>query len=461
MHPDQIASTYQLQADYFFEGHTRTYEFRVQQLKNLRAAIKAHEEEILEALYRDMRKPRFEAYTSEIGILYEEIDYTLKHLKDWMKPRKVSTPAVHFPSSSRILPEPKGIVLIIGPWNYPFQLVIAPLIGAIAAGNTAFVKPSELAPATAEVVEKVLGGTYADSFIKVVQGNGAEVVPALMDAVKFDHIFFTGSVPVGKIIASEAGKKLTPVTLELGGKSPAIVDRETDIDITAKRIVWAKFFNAGQTCVSPDYLLVHHRVKDKLISKMKEHIHAFFGDNPQTSESYARIINKRRFEALTTYLEEGNILIGGETDPEDLYIAPTLLDDVTLEDAIMQEEIFGPILPVITWHTLPEAIQIVRQNPSPLALYVFTTRAKTEKTIIEQIPFGGGCINNTMVHLANPELPFGGIGTSGQGSYHGEESFRVFSHFKSLLKTKFYYDNPLRYPPYTDRKTDIAQIVFD
>ncbi|MEZ4773173.1 MAG: aldehyde dehydrogenase [Bacteroidia bacterium] len=464
-HTPQSDSTYHLryqQQQIFFEsGKTREYAFRAAQLKQLRTVIKDHEQEIIAALQADLRKPVFEAFTSEIGLVYDEIAFALSHLKAWMAPEKVKTPAVLFPTTSRILPEPKGTVLIIAPWNYPFMLLFSPLVGAIAAGNTVFLKPSELAPRTSALMEKMVSENFDPAYIHIVTGDGATVVGRLMETIRFDHIFFTGSTPVGKIIAQAAAKTLTPVTLELGGKSPAIVDSEVDIDTAAKHIAWAKYFNAGQSCVSPDYVLVHESQKTRLVERMRHYIHAFFGDNPQQSESYARIINHRRFDVLEKYLHEGNIVAGGQTDREDLYIAPTVIENTGPENKLMQEEIFGPILPVLTWKTQAEALSIVKKNPQPLAFYIFTQNDKTSDEFIQRIPFGGGCINNAMVHLANPHLPFGGVGSSGMGSYHGEESFRTFSHFKSVMKTKNFYDNPLRYPPYNNRKVDLAQWVFD
>lgn len=458
--PDDLYR-YQQQQLFFESGKTRDYAFRVTQLKQLRTVIKQHEQEILDALHADLRKPVFEAFTSEIGLVYDEIAFALTHLKTWMAPKKVKTPAVLFPTTSRILPEPKGTVLLIAPWNYPFMLLFSPLVGAIAAGNTVFLKPSELAPHTSALIEKMVSENFDPDLIHVVTGDGAEVVGGLMENIRFDHIFFTGSIPVGKIIAQAAAKTLIPVTLELGGKSPAIVDTEADIDTAAKHITWAKFFNAGQSCVSPDYVLVQENQKTKLLERILHYIPAFFGENPQQSESYARIINHRRFDVLESYLTEGNILAGGHTDREDHYFAPTVMDNVSQDSRLMKEEIFGPILPILTWKTKQEAISVVKKNPQPLAFYIFTQNDKTADEFIQAIPFGGGCINNAMIHLANPSLPFGGVGSSGIGSYHGEESFRTFSHFKSVMKTKTFFDNPLRYPPYNNRKVDLAQWVFD
>ncbi len=445
---------------FFHQGNSRPYQFRVKQLKKLKTAIKENEKAILEALHADMHKPAFEAFTSEIGVLYEEIDFILKHLKYWMKPKSMPTPFVHFPSSSKIIAEPLGVVLIIAPWNYPFQLLIAPLIGAIAAGNCAVLKPSEETPHTAKIIEKIITDTFPENYIKVVQGIGAEVVPAMIENFRFDHIFFTGSVPVGQKIAEMAAKELVPTTLELGGKSPVIVDKDVNISVAAKRIMWGKFFNAGQTCISPDYLLVHEAVKNKLVQKMVHYINEFYGKNPAQSPDYAQIVNQKRFHTLSNYLKQGNVITGGITDEHKRYIAPTLMDDVRLDDPIMQEEIFGPILPVLTYQNLDKVFEFVNAQPFPLSLYVFTNDKKFEMSVLKNIPFGGGSVNTTLVHFATPHLPFGGVGYSGMGRYHGKYSFDTFSHQKSIMKTKFIYENSLRYAPYKNWQVKIAKWLF-
>ncbi len=438
---------------FFATGQTRPHAFRQQQLRLLMRAIHRYEDDILRALHQDLGKPEFEAYTSEIALVYEEIHYTLKRLKRWMKPRRVSTSLVHFPSSSRVIPEPLGVVLIIAPWNYPFQLAMAPLIGAIAAGNCAVIKPSEETPHTALLIEKIIGEVFPEDYMSVVQGEGAQVVPELMETHRFDHVFFTGSVPVGRIIAQQAAPSLTPVTLELGGKSPAVVDASANLRVTARRLMWAKCFNAGQTCVSPDYLLVHHSVKEKMVAELKQALVDFYGPivSPDTVD-YGRIINEKRFDTLVGYLEQGRVLAGGQTDRDHLFIAPTLLDEVAMDSLVMQEEIFGPILPLLTYQTLEDAREIIEQNPYPLSFYVFTKDPTVERYFTEHIQFGGGAINNALIHLSNPNLPFGGIGTSGTGSYHGKRSFDTFSHEKSMMKTRFFFDAPMKYPPYTDQK---------
>ncbi|MFP4095896.1 MAG: aldehyde dehydrogenase [Cyclobacteriaceae bacterium] len=442
---------------FFDSGATRPYRFRKQQLKKLKSAISTYEKDISKALFMDLGKPDFESYISEIAFMHVEIDHTLKHLRKWMRTKKVSTPLTIFPASSKIIREPLGVTLIIGAWNYPFQLLLAPLIGAIAGGNAAVIKPSELTPHTARVIETLIDETFDRDYISVVQGEGSEVVPALLDRHRFDHIFFTGSIPVGSKIAQQAAKKLTPVTLELGGKSPAIVDSSANLKIAARRIAWGKFYNAGQTCVSPDYLLVEENVKDAFVEKMKEVLQEFYGEGTENNKDYTRILNEKRFDTLTAFLKQGRIILGGQHDKEKLYIAPTLMDEVKLDSPVMQEEIFGPILPVITFRKYEEAVQIIRRNPHPLSLYLFTSDKSKEKLIMEGVQFGGGAINDTIAHLSNPELPFGGIGNSGMGRYHGKYSFDTFTHQKSVIKNITWFDNKLRYPPYSLGKRKLAK----
>jgi len=442
--------------NFFDSGATLSYEFRVKQLNKLKAAIVGYEFEVEQALRADLHKPEFEAYTSEVALLYSEINYTLKHLKKWMKPDRVTTPLVHFPSTSRVYKEPLGVNLIIGPWNYPFQLLLAPLIGAIAAGNTIVLKPSELTPNTARVIEDMISRTFDKNYISVVQGDGAEVVPELMSRYRFDHIFFTGSVAVGKIIGKQAAEKLSPVTLELGGKSPAIVDSSVNLHVAARRIAWGKCFNAGQTCVSPDYVLVEESIKDEFVSLYRQALDDFYGELSPENDNYAHILNEKRFDTLASYLSQGRILLGGKVDRDRLFIAPTLMDEVDMQSPIMQEEIFGPIMPLITFRAYDEVLDIIAKNPYPLSLYHFTTDKTKERFIRRRVQFGGGAVNNTIVHLSTPNLPFGGIGTSGHGSYHGKQSFDTFSHKKSIMKTGTWFDPPLRYAPYTDFKKKIA-----
>lgn len=453
---DQLMRT---QRAYFLSGATRSYEFRTQQLRRLRALIKEHEDQILAALDQDIGKPGFEAYTSEVGFMYEEIDYTLSSLASWMKPKRVRTPLILMPSSSQIIPEPMGQVLIIGPWNYPLQLVLSPLVGAIAAGNVAVLKPSELAPATSRLLAEIIPKAFSPEYITVVEG-AVEVSQALL-ARHWDYIFFTGSTTVGRIVARAAAEHLTPVTLELGGKSPCIVHRETDLDVTARRIAWGKFFNAGQTCVAPDYLLVDETIKAPLLERLKNQIHAFFGDDPARSPDYARIINERHFDRLTGLLVEGEgqVVAGGRSDRAARYMAPTIIDGVRLEHRVMADEIFGPILPVLSFRTLDEAIATVRERPNPLALYLFTSNEQVQERIMTELPFGGGCINNTVMHLASPYLPFGGRGASGTGAYHGKYTFDTFTHHKSVVKSSFLFDPSVRYQPYKEKLRLVRRLV--
>ncbi|MGX1901802.1 aldehyde dehydrogenase [Thermolongibacillus altinsuensis] len=435
---------FEKQKRYFQTGETRPIDFRLQQLKNLKAAIKKYEREIIDTLKVELHKSEFEAYSAEIGVVYEEIRFMIKRLPDWIKPQRVPTPLTHIGSKSYIYPEPYGVNLIIAPWNYPFQLAISPLVGAIAAGNCAIIKPSEYTPNMSALLKKMISETFPEEYIAVVEG-GVEVSQQLLD-LRFDHIFFTGSVPVGKIVMAAAAKHLTPVTLELGGKSPAIVDASAHLDLAAKRIVWGKFLNAGQTCIAPDYVLVDANVKSLLIEKMKQYIVEFYGERPEQSPYYGRIVSERHTERLVRFLNEGTIVHGGRYDIEQRWIEPTLLDEITWEDDVMREEIFGPILPILTFETIDEAIAMVNAYEKPLALYLFSEDRQVQQQVIEQISFGGGCINDTIMHIATPYLPFGGVGQSGMGAYHGKASFDAFSHYKSVLKQTTKFDLSIRYP---------------
>lgn len=437
---------------YFDQGKTLSYDFRKSMLEKLKRVIKLKEESIVQALHDDLKKSHTESYFTEIGVANVEIDYALKHLKEWMKPERTSTPLVLELSKSEVRHEPKGVVLIIAPWNYPFYLVFAPLVGAIAAGNCAVIKPSEEAPATAEIIADIISAVFQNEYISVVQGIGSEVVPHLLKSHVFNHIFFTGSPGVGKIIAKLAAENLVSTTLELGGKSPAIVDSSADLKIAAKRIVWGKFINAGQTCVAPDYLLVEEKIKSKFLDLLKKTISDFYGTNPQESLDYPRMIHERRFDTITEYLREGKIEYGGKTDRKDLYIEPTLLTEVDMRMKIMRDEIFGPILPILSFTNSDEIIKIVRENRYPLACYYFGTDRKRQDLVLNTISFGGGCVNNTLVHLGNPNLPFGGVQTSGSGNYHGRYSFICFSHVKSVMISKTWFDPFIKYPPFNKIK---------
>lgn len=451
---------YETQKEFFDSGASQSYNFRRKQLKNLKKAVKTYEEEIAAALYSDLHKSAAEALLTEIGFVYKEINYAKKHLKQWMKPQKVKSPAVTKPSSSRIYREPKGLTLIIAPWNYPFQLLINPLVGAIAGGNCAILKPSEEVPQTANVIAAMIKKFFPENYITVVQGPGHEVVPELLHNFSFGHIFFTGSVPVGKSIMAAASNHLSPVTLELGGKSPCIIDKSADIEKAAKRITWGKFVNAGQTCVAPDYILIHSSVKKEFLEKVALYLKEFYGKDPLKSPDYPRMVNKKRFQAVAKYLDKGRIILGGDVKEEEMFIAPTLIEDVSLQDPIMQEEIFGPVLPILTFNNLSEVPEIVAKNPHPLALYLFSKNNKNQKFILQKIRFGGGCINDVLMHLANPSIPFGGIGTSGWGAYHGKFSFDTFTHAKGVIKSSTRIDIPLRYPPFSKTKKKFLKMFF-
>ncbi|MEM5817823.1 MAG: aldehyde dehydrogenase [Desulfitobacterium hafniense] len=441
----------------FQTGKTKELQFRRDMLNKLRSAIKIHEEEIVAALKADLNKAPFEAYATEVGMVLEELNYTLKHISSWVKPKRVRTPLVHFPSASYLYTEPYGSVLIMSPWNYPFQLTLAPLVGAISAGNCAVLKPSEYSANTSAMIERIVKEIFDESFVAVVRG-GREANKTLLNE-KFDYIFFTGSTEVGKTVMESAARHLTPVTLELGGKSPCIVDDTADLELAAKRIVWGKFLNAGQTCVAPDYLLVHRTVKEKLIQEIKKSITAFYGHDPIRNEDYPKIINQKHFERLLGLLKSGRIVEGGRSEEKTRRIAPTILDDVIWDSPVMKEEIFGPLLPVLEFESFEAALSTVNQHPKPLALYLFTRSKDHEAQAIRETSFGGGCINDTIIHLANPNLRFGGVGESGMGQYHGKGSYDTFSHVKSIMKKSNRLDIPLRYPPFKNHLSLLKKLM--
>ena len=437
----------QKQRNYFDSGATRSFEFRRKQLLAFKELILKYEHQINAALYDDLKKTPEECWVSETGLLLQEINYALKNLWQWMRPERTGTNLLNLPSSSYLYPSPKGVVLIIGPWNFPLQLLLIPVVGAIAAGNCVTMKPSEFAPATAALIEKMIGEAFSNEFVAVVQGDGASVVPAMMNSFRFDHVFYTGSIPVGKAIYQLAAKDLVPVTLELGGKDPCVVEQDADLKVAARRIAVGKFTNAGQMCVCPDYLLVHTSVKEQLIKHIKTSVHKFYGDDPGTTDGYGKIINEKRFDKLVTYLSQGKIIFGGQHDRKNLFIAPTLLDEVDLDSPVMQEEIFGPILPVFTFQEPAEVMNIINRHPNPLSFYVFTSSSKKESEWIERVQFGAGCVNNTAWQFSNHHLPFGGVGQSGMGAYHGKYSFEVFTHKKAIMKTPTWFDPSVKYPP--------------
>ena len=372
----------------------------------------------------------------------------LKNLSGWMKPKSSGTDLANFPSSSKIYRDPLGVIFIIAPWNYPLQLLLLPLAGAIAGGNCVVLKPSELAPATSAIAAKIIREVFSPEYVLLVEGEGSEVIPVMMNGFRFDHVFFTGSIPVGKQIYQMAAKDLVPVTLELGGKSPAIVEADADIPVAARRIALGKWVNAGQTCIAPDYVLVHEKVKQRLIDELKTTINRFYTNDPESAYDYGRIINEKRFDKLLTYLQQGELVCGGQHDRSQLYIAPTILENISMESAIMKEEIFGPILPVISYSNPDEAISIIEKNSDPLSFYFFSGNKGNEEKWIERVPFGGGCINNTAWHFTNHHMPFGGVGNSGMGVYHGKYSFYNFTRAKPVMKTPVWFDPSIKYPSF-------------
>ncbi|MEO6550565.1 MAG: aldehyde dehydrogenase family protein [Ferruginibacter sp.] len=444
---------------YYESGATRPVLFRKEQLTKLKEAILHHADALHEALYTDLKKSAEESWITETGFLLSEINNALKNLQKWMSPKKVGTNLLNLPSKSFIVSEPLGVVLIIGPWNYPLQLLFTPLVGAIAAGNCIVLKPSEFAPATTTVMKKIIEANFNRQYIQIVEGDGASVIPAMMDNFIFDHVFYTGSSATGKLIYQSAAANLVPVTLELGGKSACVVESDADIMVTAKRIAMTKFSNAGQMCVAPDYVLVHESKKSALIEAFKSVLPMFFGVDAAQSDDYGKIINERQFNRLAAYLQQGNILIGGKINKENLYIEPTIMDNISMSTPVMKEEIFGPILPVLSFKTMDEAKAIIDQNKNPLAFYIFTANSKKEREWIESVPFGGGCINNAALHLTNHELPFGGRGFSGSGNYHGRFSYETFSHKKGMMKTPLWFDPAVKYPPFKGKLKMLKWVV--
>ena len=443
---------------YFDTGATKPLSWRRSQLDALEHFLMEREQDILDALAADLGKPATEAFGAEIGLTLSEIRLTRKKLASWMKPERVRTSLLAMPGRSYIYREPLGVTLIIAPWNYPFQLVVLPLIGAIAAGNCAVVKPSEVSPNVSALIAKWLPKYLDRRAVQVVEGGVPETTALLRE--KWDHIFYTGNGTVGRIVMEAAAKHLTPVTLELGGKSPCIVDESADLDVAAKRIVYGKFFNAGQTCVAPDYVLVHDLVHDALINRMVSIIREFYGDDPKQSPDFARIVNERHHARLTRLLGNTDVVTGGETDVSDRYIAPTILKNVKEDDAVMQEEIFGPILPVISVSSVESAIGFVNRHEKPLALYVFAGDEAAQDRVLSGTSAGGTVLNHVWLHLSVPELPFGGVGESGMGAYHGRQSFETFSHRRSVLKKPTLPDPPILFPPYSSRKLRWLKKLF-
>lgn len=445
---NHIEQNFQNSRQFFKMQKTKDIKFRKQQLKKLSKAIKQYENDLLDALYKDLGKSKVEAYSTEIGFTLKSIKLARKELKNWTKTRQVDTPIYMFPSKSYIMKEPYGTVLIIGPFNYPVQLLFEPLIGAIAAGNTVVLKPSELTPNVSSVIKTMIEATFEEQYISVIEG-GIEETQSLIN-LPFDYIFFTGSDKVGKIVYEAASKNLVPVTLELGGKSPVIVDETANIKVASDRIAFGKFTNAGQTCVAPDYILVNKKVKQQLIEALKKSITEFYGHHVEESPDFGRIVNEKHFNRLNDLLaiHQNDIIFGGTSNQENRYISPTLIDNLSLQSKIMDEEIFGPLLPIISYDDFNEAIDIVQSKPKPLSCYLFSEDENTTQRVLNELSFGGGAINDTLMHLANPNLPFGGVGMSGMGQYHGKYSFETFSHDKSYIFKTTRLDTSVIYPPY-------------
>jgi aldehyde dehydrogenase (NAD+) len=454
----EIQDVIEAQRAFAKSGRARDIEFRIAQLTQLKDALKANEKKLSEAIHADFRKSPFETYLTELGMVYREIDDAVSHVARWSRPKRVSVGAVNAPGKGRVVPEPYGCALIIGAWNYPYQLALAPLVASMAAGNTSILKPSELSPRTSAEMARVLNAAFDPAYLHVIEG-GVDTSQQLL-AQRFDKIFFTGSTTVGKIVARAAAEHLTPVTLELGGKSPCLVFADADLERTAQRILWGKFLNAGQTCIAPDYLLAERAVYEPLLEALKSKLGEIVGSNPRESESYVRIINQRHTERLGKLIDPKKVFVGGKVSGGENYIEPTILRDVTFSDEVMKDEIFGPILPVIPFDDLDAVLGEIKSRPRPLALYAFTRDRERKERIIRDVSFGGGCINDVVMHISSSELPFGGVGASGMGAYHGEAGFRAFSHYKSVLEKSFWFEPPLKYAPYSDWKLKVLRAIL-
>ena len=454
----EIQELYSKQQEFFNSNETKNISFRIEQLKKFRRILEENESELYTAIFEDFGKSKFETLESELSLLYHEINIFVKNIKRWSRRKNVSTGLINFPAKSYIIPEPLGVTLVIGAWNYPYQLSLLPAIASIAAGNTVIIKPSELPSKTSAVMAKIINTNFSPNFLYVVEG-GVSVTNELLTH-RFDKIFFTGSIPVGKIIYQAAAKHLTPVTLELGGKSPTFVPPDCDINVTAKRIVWAKFLNAGQTCVAPDYILVDASIETKFLEALRTNIQEFYTDSGDISDNYVRIINTANFDRLQKLLDPNTLYCGGEIDRDKRFISPTILQNISFDDEIMQDEIFGPILPVISFTDIDDAIQKVKARPKPLACYVYSRNRKTIAKVLKEVSFGGGAVNESVMHLSNSNLPFGGVGLSGMGSYHGKFGFDTFSHFKSILDKPFWFEANIKYSPYSENKLKIIKWLF-
>lgn len=446
------------QRAFFHTGTTLDVSFRIAALKRLQYMIRRHEKEIEAALLLDLKKSSFESYMCETGLVLDEIHYMLRHIRSFAKEQDVRTPLAQFCSRSYRKPSPYGVTLIVSPWNYPILLTLDPLIDAIAAGNTVILKPSAYSPACSDLLAKLIHRYFPAKYLTVITGGRSENTALLQQ--HFDYIFFTGSKTVGREVMRQASSHLTPVTLELGGKSPCLVDESADLALAARRIVFGKFLNCGQTCVAPDYILCHHSVRQKLVAAIRHEIQIQFGENPLLNPDYGKIINAKHFQRLSELLDPEKIVCGGNTDAATLRIEPTVMADVTWEDAVMEEELFGPLLPILTYDTLEEVIRTVESHPHPLALYFFSEDKTAQKKLLRSCRFGGGCINDTVIHLATSSMPFGGIGESGMGSYHGKTGFESFSHFRSIVDKKTWMDLPIRYQKYTQKKEKLLRLFL-
>lgn len=452
----QIEELVKEQRTYFASGKTFDLRGRMQALEKLEQAVKKYEQPLYDALKADLGKSRAEAYMCEVGMTLSELRYVKKHLRSWSRDRRVRTPLAQFHAKSFTVQEPYGVVLIMSPWNYPVLLTLEPLIGALAAGNCCVVKPSAYSPETSKVMAQMIRESFEETYVAVVEGGRQENQSLLNQ--RFDYIFFTGGVNVGKTVMEKASAHLTPVTLELGGKSPCIVDHTADLKLTARRLVFGKYLNCGQTCVAPDYVLAEQSIKDELLRYVKQEIVRQYGEKPLANPSYGKMVNRKHYDRVLGLIEPSRLAYGGDADPDTLRIEPTVLDGVTPEDAVMQEEIFGPVLPILTVTSAEEAFAFVKERPQPLALYLFTGDKHTEEKFLKEVPFGGGCVNDTIIHLATSEMGFGGVGNSGMGTYHGKKSFETFSHEKSIVKKYTWLDLPMRYQPYTGWKEKMVRM---
>ena len=447
-----------IQKEFFLKNKTRPWKFRDRQLQLLFDALRDHKEEIITAVQKDLGRPYTEAFVTEVGFILDEIRTLRRGLKKWMKPKKIFPGLLILPGRAKIVREPVGQVLVIAPWNYPFQLGLTPLVGALAAGNCCVIKPSEYTPHSTKVMREILTRIFSEEYVAVFEGGPATSGHLLEKP--WDHIFFTGSTKVGRVIAEKAAKTLSPATLELGGKSPCIIDETCNLKLAAKRVMWGKFFNTGQTCVAPDYLIIHKSVKDKFLKLCVKNIEVFFGKNPSKSPDYGRIVSKQHTERLASFLELGKVHTGGIANISDRYLSPTIIEALDTTDKLMTEEIFGPILPVITYEDLDHVVEDLNKKDRPLALYLFSKDQDSIDKVMEQTSFGGGCINDVVMHLANHNLPFGGIGNSGFGRYHGEYSFNTFSHHKSIVTQSSWLDIPARYPPLGAFKRKLFEFIM-